>query len=163
MAVLGDHIERPRASDLAGSEYLLVVHGKVAGRPVISLEYEKWVQSLCRRAINEGLVSSAHDCSDGGLAVAVAECCIQGGVGFRSETNFPRRWDAALFGERESRIVVALPESNWDGLTRLAAESGVPVRRLGTTGGDRLRFGPLLDLPVDEAASAWKHGLEKYW
>ena len=163
VAVIGDHIERPRASDLAGSEYLLVVHGKVAGRPVISLEYEKWVQSLCRRAINEGLVSSAHDCSDGGLAVAVAECCIQGGVGFRCETNFPRRWDAALFGERQSRIVVALPEFNWDGLTRLAAESGVPVRWLGTTGGDRLQFGPLLDLPVDEAASAWKHGLEKYW
>ena len=160
VALLGDHINRPRASDLAGSEYLRVIHGKLAGRPVIVAEYERRLQALCRRAIEEGLVASAHDCSDGGLAVALAESCIRGGVGFSSSVNWPSRWDAALFGERQSRIVVSLPQSAWPDLEGLAAKSGIPVRRLGTTGGDRFRLGRLLDLPLADAASAWNHGLE---
>ena len=163
VALLGDHITRPRASDLAGSEYLRVIHGKLAGRPVIVAEYERRLQALCRRAIAEGLLASAHDCSDGGLAVALAESCIRGGVGFSSSVNWPTRWDAALFGERQSRIVVSLPQSAWPDLERLAAEvqltSGIPVRRLGTTGGDRFRLGRLLDLPLADIASAWNHGL----
>ena len=161
VALLGGHIDRPRASDLAGSEYLRVIHDAVAGRPVIGIEYEKRLQALCRRAIGQGLVSSAHDCSDGGLAVALCECCIQGGVGFSSQINWPKRWDVALFGERQSRIVIALSESSWDDLAELAAGSGVGLRRLGTTGGARLRLGQLLDLPMNEVAGAWKHGLEK--
>ena len=59
-----------RARELGGSEYLELIHDKVAGRPHIDLELEKRVQLLCRRAVREGLVESAHDCSDGGLAVA---------------------------------------------------------------------------------------------
>ena len=159
VALLGDHITRPRASDLAGSEYLRVIHGKLAGRPVIVAEYERRLQSMCRRAIAEGLLVSAHDCSDGGLAVALAESCIRGGVGFSGSSDWPRRWDAALFGERQSRIVVSLPQSAWPDLERLAAESGIPVRRLGTTGGGRFRLGRLLDLPLADIASAWNHGL----
>ncbi len=160
VALIGDYINRPRASDLAGSEYLQVIHGKLAGRPVIVAEYERRLQALCRRAIEERLVASAHDCSDGGLAIALAESCIRGGVGFSSSVNWPARWDAALFGERQSRIVVSLPQSAWPDLERLVAESGIPARRLGTTGGDRFRLGRLLDLSLAEVASAWHHGLE---
>ena len=159
VALLGDHITRPRASDLAGSEYLRVIHGMIAGRPVIVAEYERRLQALCRRAIEESLIASAHDCSDGGLAVALAESCIRGGVGFTGSIAWPTRWDAALFGERQSRIIVSLPQSAWPDLERLAAESGIPVRRLGTTGGDRFRLGRLLDLPLADVASAWNHGL----
>ena len=159
VALLGDHIARPRASDLAGSEYLRVIHDRVAGRPVIVAEYERRLQAVCRRAIAEGLVASAHDCSDGGLAVALAESCIRGGVGFSGSIDWPGRWDAALFGERQSRIVVSLPQSAWPGLERMGAEYRIPVRRLGTTGGDRFRLGSLLDLPLVDAASAWNHGL----
>ena len=57
------------------------------------------MQTLCRRAIADGLVASAHDCSDGGLAVAIAESCILGGLGFTADFDFTGRWDAALFGE----------------------------------------------------------------
>jgi phosphoribosylformylglycinamidine synthase len=168
VVLLGGGDWRPRASDLAGSEYLQAVHGRVAGRPTIDLGLEKRVQELCRRAIAEGVVRSAHDCSDGGLAVALAECCIQGGVGFRGQVGLPRRWDVALFGERRSRIVVTLPSGNLPRLRGLAAELGVPALELGVTGGDRLQLGRYagrravgLDLSVEEVKDAWSNGLAR--
>ena len=116
VALLGSEIGRYRAADLAGSEYLDLVHGMVRGRPSIDLRREKQVQELCRSAISAGVVASAHDCSDGGLAVALAESSILGGVGFQGNDLIARlstSWDAALFGERQSRIVVSLAPSQW--------------------------------------------------
>jgi phosphoribosylformylglycinamidine synthase len=159
VALLGRRDFRQRASDLAGSEYLQVIHGLAAGRPFIDLSLERRVQKLCRDAIQNGLINSAHDCSEGGLAVALAECCVPQGVGFTAEPRLPRRWDAAMFGEGQSRIVVALSPERWEELEAMAAVSGVPLLRLGTTGGDRFRWGPLLDLPVGEISDAWRHGL----
>ena len=167
-----------KASDLAGSEYLQLIHGLVAGRPYIRLELEKRVQSLCRRAIGQGLLASAHDCSDGGLATALAECCITGAVpsgsgpantlgglvGFRGGPAFsrlPRRWDAALFGEGQSRIVLSLAPEHWAALGQMATELRVPLMELGETGGGRFQLGPVLDLPVREIAEAWGGGLER--
>ena len=161
VALLGQDAFRPRTPDLAGSEYLQVIQGLVAGRPAIDLSLERRVQELCRWAIREGVAASAHDCSDGGLAVALAECCILGGVGFRGDARVPRRWDAAMFGERQSRIVVSLEPEEWPRLEGMAARSEVPVCRLGTTGGGRFQWGPELDLPLEEAADAWRHGLER--
>ena len=161
VALLGDNRSRARASDLAGSEYMTVVHGTTRGRPAIDLDLEKRVQQLCRKAIAEGLIVSAHDCSDGGLAVALAESCIQGGVGFRGLHELPRRWDAALFGERQSRIVASLDEAMLPDLERLASDYWVPVSRLGTTEGDKFRLGDEIDLPLSEIAQAWRQGLEQ--
>ena len=160
VAVLGMDGWRPRASDLAASEYLSLIHGKVLGRPAIDLVLESKVQQVCRQAIALGVISSAHDCSDGGLAVALAECCIPQGVGLSAQIRLSRRWDAALFGERQSRIVVSLPQEDWDELAALAVENQVPVLRLGVTGGTRLRLGAQLDAPVDEIAAAWRGGLD---
>ena len=159
VALLGRRDFRQRAYDLAGSEYLQVIHGLTAGRPFIDLSLERRVQKLCRDAIQNGLINSAHDCSEGGLAVALAECCVPQGIGFTAEPLLPRRWDAAMFGEGQSRIVVALSPERWQGLEAMAAGLGVPLLRLGTTGGDRFRWGPLLDLPLGEISEAWHHGL----
>ena len=147
------------ASALGGSEYLEVVHGLVAGRPHVDLDAELAVQRACRRAIRAGLIESAHDCSDGGLAVALAECCIAGGVGFRGAGALAGRWDAALFGERQSRIVVSLAPRSLDAFARICREEGAPWTRLGAVGGTRLAASGLLDLPVDEMASAWRDGI----
>ena len=125
---------------LAGSAYLEAEHGAVAGVPSIDLDLEARVQRLCRRAIREGLLESAHDCADGGLAVALAESCIAGGTGFRGAAEVSGRWDAALFGETQSRIVVSLSADSLPAFERLAAEKGVPWARLGSTGGDSLSF-----------------------
>jgi phosphoribosylformylglycinamidine synthase len=161
-----------RASDLAGSEYLNTVHGMVRGRPRINLALERRVQGFCRRLIAEGLAKSAHDCSDGGLAVALAESCILGDgriggggpVGFVASDEFaagiPRRWDVALLGETPSRILVAVKPQALDVVHSLAAESSVPAMTLGITGGERLNIGIALDLPVTNIAETWYGGLE---
>jgi phosphoribosylformylglycinamidine synthase len=146
---------------LAGSEYLQIVHGKVEGRPAIDLDLEMRVQAICRRAIGAEILTSAHDCAEGGLAVALAECSVQGNVGFHGNIALPQRWDAALFGERQSRIVVSLIEKDWPALQRMADESSVPLRRLGTTGGDRLKIARRIDLPLQEIGGAWREGLER--
>ena len=160
-----------RASDLAGSEYLNTIHGLVKGRPRIDLALERRIQALCRSLIADGTVRSAHDCSDGGLAVALAECCILGdgrvggteSVGFIAfdgfTDNIPTRWDAALFGEAASRIVIAMEPERVPGVMEAAAVAQVPAMTLGRTGGPRLRLGDLMDLPVEELAGTWHGGL----
>ena len=161
VAVLGQGNLRPRTSDLAGSEYLVRWQDKLAGRPHIDMDLEKRVQELCRLGIEEGIIASAHDCSEGGLAVALAEGSILGGVGFATEFKLPRRWDGALFGERQSRIVVTLPPEQWDRLQVLAGGRNTPLLRLGTTSGNHFRIANFIDLPVAELSDAWGHGLEK--
>ena len=173
VVLLGSDSWQPRASDLAGSEYLQVVHNLVKGRPVINLGREKRVQELCRRAIVEDVIASAHDCSDGGLSVALAECCLPspsgkgaGGedVGFHGGEAFsrlPKRWDAALFGEGQSRIVVSLRPEQFPMLKRLAAEMSVPVLELGVTGGSRFQLGRYVDLSLEEIRDPWHNGVER--
>ena len=156
---VGEVVGKP--SNLGGSEFLEVVHRKVAGQPTIDLELEMRVQELCRRTIQEGLASSAHDCSDGGLAVALAECCISGALGFRGDLEIKGRWDAALFGEAQSRILVSLPQKNLPELERSAGELGVPLVRLGTVAGSHFTIPDLIDLPLEAISHTWRDGLEK--
>ena len=151
---------------LAGSEYLAHVHGLVAGRPTIDLEAEARLQKLLVSLIGDGLVRSAHDCSDGGLAVALAECCILGGLGFRSDDSAFHQpglgqWHAALFGEAPSRIVLSVSANGVAGVTRLAQEAGVPLLRLGTAEGDQLVLPGLVAEPVTALADAYENGLER--
>ena len=129
---------------------------------MVDLNLESRVQRLCRQAINEGLASSAHDCSDGGLGVALAECCIPRGRGFKSGVMLPSRWDMTLFGEGQSRIVVSLPPDQWPRLQETAAAAEVPVLELGTTGGNRFQWGTQLDLPLSDIEDEWRHGLERF-
>ena len=160
VGLLGADTNKVAASDLAGSEYLHRVHGRVEGSPSIDIDLEKRVQQVCRDGIEGGLIASAHDCSEGGLAVALAECSIQGGVGFTGQFPIDSRWDVTLFGERQSRIVVGLPEGSWDALENLASGLDVPIVKLGTTGGDRFKIEGQVDLPVSQIADVWNKGLE---
>ena len=161
VVVLGASEVRGRVGDLSGSEYLELFHNLVAGRPAIDLALEARVQALCRRAIRKGLLSSAHDCSDGGLAVALAEACIAGGVGFRGSFRIRGRWDAALFGEAQSRIVLSLPPEGLARLQGLAAEMEVPVAVLGSVEGKGFQVDGVVDLPLWEMDYAWRNGLEE--
>ena len=160
VVLIGRGEVRGRTDDLSGSEYLELLHGKVSGRPRIDLDLERRVQALCRRAIREEVVTHAHDCSDGGLAVALAEACIAGGVGFQGDFDLKGRWDAALFGEAQSRIVVSVETDQLDALRRLAEEESVSLTVLGTMGGKRFRLEGLVDLSVSEMDHAWRYGLE---
>ncbi len=155
--------------EVGGSEYLAAEFGKEAGRPpALDLAKEKAVQETVRRAIREGLLSSAHDCSDGGLAVALAECCMMQDapagapakhLGAAVRIPFPTRKDFVLFGEDASRIVVSLPNANARRFLELAQECGASVIRLGVVGGDRLEIQGALSVPVEELATAWRDGI----
>jgi phosphoribosylformylglycinamidine synthase subunit PurL len=148
---------------LGGSEYLKWVHGLTRGTPPwIDLKMEQSVQNCCREAIEEQLLCSAHDVSDGGLAVTLAECCIGGPekpLGVRIERREMIRGDALLFSESQSRIVVSLKEDNIGRLNDLAARHGVPAQVIGIVGGTRFVIQPLLQLPVEELKTIWSTGL----
>ena len=119
---------------LGGSEYLAAIHGTVAGQPPqVDLRLEQRVQVACRHGIRQGWVQSAHDCAEGGLAIALAEACIQGNLGaeIRLQTqpagNSDRRWDEVLFGESGARILVSIhPQEQ-------AAWEDYLTQHLGTT------------------------------
>ncbi|MGE5305178.1 MAG: phosphoribosylformylglycinamidine synthase subunit PurL [Alphaproteobacteria bacterium] len=149
--------------ELGGSEYLKIVHGIVKGTPPwIDLALEHAVQSCCIEAIEQQIIHSAHDTSEGGLAVALAECCIGGPdkpLGARIESREMIRADALLFSESQSRIVVSIAEKDVPQLQEIAARYNVPMQVIGSVGGTRLVIQPLLQLPVDELRNIWSSGL----
>ena len=160
VVLLGAAEVRGRPRDLAGSEYLELVHGGVLGRPTIDLELERRVQGLCRRSVAEGIATSAHDCSDGGLLVALAEACISGGMGLRASFPVRGRWDGALFGEAQSRVILSLPPVRFNDLAKMAEEAGVPVVSLGAIQSSRrLNLDGFLDLGLEELDEAWRYTL----
>ena len=144
-----------------GSEYLDLIHGIIAGAISIDLDLEKRVQQCCLDAIRQGTIRSAHDCSDGGLAVTLAEGCIAGGIGMRGGWEMTGRTDSELFGEEQSRVVVSVEPARLGELRDLAANHHVPLRELGAVGGDRFFIKNVIDLPLNEVTSAWKNSLGK--
>lgn len=146
---------------LGGSEYLALIHGRVAGRPSLDIELEKRVQACCLEAVRQGVAKSAHDCSEGGLAVALAECCIRGKRGFHGTyTKVNGRKDTMLFGESQSRIVVSVAPKDRAKLDKLCQKHGVSLTRMGKVGGQRFVMPGYIDLPVDQIEQAWRGGLK---
>ena len=142
--------------EIGGSEYLKVIHGLVVGRPpVVDLELERRVQSFCQRAANDDLVRSAHDCSDGGLAVALAESCLIGGIGATVEYDLGNRPEYGLFGEGHSRIIVSAQRLHEDRLRSLALKMDVELTRIGSVGGAFLRVTDQLDVSLALLREAW--------
>jgi phosphoribosylformylglycinamidine synthase II len=148
--------------DLGGSEMLKVVHGRVAGRPPrLDLEAEKRLHALLAEGAARGVLLSAHDLSDGGLGVALAECCFAGeerGRGARLDPGpTSLREDVLLFSETPSRAIVTTRDDLR--MAELARRHGVRWARLGTVGGDRLVLSSggssLIDVAVADLHSAW--------
>ncbi|MCD6358462.1 MAG: phosphoribosylformylglycinamidine synthase subunit PurL, partial [Dehalococcoidia bacterium] len=163
--LLGGDDDIDASSALAGSEYVEMVHEKVAGRPSISITTEKKVQKCCLRMVRKGVLKSAHDCSDGGLAVALAESCIIGDIGFKGEGwYFPRsisgRLDVALFGEAQSRIVVSVAPNKVGLLEEIAARSPVKLQKLGVVGGRSLTIKDYINASLGDLRRSWCDGLE---
>ena len=133
---------------LGASAYLATIEGREDGAPPpVDLAEEKRHGDFVRSLIRDGVVDTCHDLSDGGLAVALAEICMASKLGARVETgDGPAH--AILFGEDQARYVVAISETDVKALETAAAQAGVPVRRLGIAGGDRLAIASRLDLTV---------------
>ena len=162
--------------ELGGSEYLKHVHGVVRGRPpVLNLAAERALQALLADLADERLVRSAQDCSDGGLAVALAECTF-GTSGIGAEISLEGisiardsvvNDAAVLFGESASRVVLSAAQSRVTEVLQRAAAAGVPARVIGETGGNRIRASVagrlVLDVSVDEAERAWSGAIGTYF
>ncbi|HIF72810.1 MAG TPA: phosphoribosylformylglycinamidine synthase subunit PurL [Dehalococcoidia bacterium] len=146
---------------LAGSEYLDLVHGKVEGQPRIDLDLEIRTQAMCREAIANDLVASGHDVSDGGVACAIAESAIIGGIGAVITEAPGDRWDAAMFGETQSRIVLSVTSENLSAVEALAAAQNIPMVVVGTVGGDSVLFGDDVAVSLDDVGDAWKNGFNR--
>ncbi|HZG38612.1 MAG TPA: AIR synthase related protein, partial [Nodosilinea sp.] len=130
---------------LGGSEYLAAIHGAATGHPpVIDMALEKQVQAACRHGIAQGWVRSAHDCAEGGLAVALAESCISSGHGAAIQlplaaNQTAQRWDRLLFGEGGARILVSVSreqQAPWEAY--LNDQLAGAWQQLGTVQGDAL-------------------------
>jgi phosphoribosylformylglycinamidine synthase II len=156
--------------ELGGSEYLKVVHGLEAGAPpAIDLELEKRTQDFLLEAIEAGLLRSAHDLSEGGLAVALAECAFHSGrkLGCTVALDRPLRADALLFGESQSRAVVTCRKADAAALLALASRSGVPAKAVGRVGGHAIAVWnqglEILSVPVEQAFRVWKDSLPAFF
>jgi phosphoribosylformylglycinamidine synthase II len=151
--------------ELGGSEYLALAHGLVRGTPPwIDLEVERQLQLVCSRAIGDGLLRSAHDVAEGGLAVALAECCVSGPgapLGAVVDLEGAIRPDALLFGESQSRVLISLRRRHLGRMRELAAAADVPLSILGEVRGRRLVVQPLVDLDLDEIRHTWSSALPR--
>ena len=138
--------------EFSGSAWANVVHGHLGGRPpALDLAAERALATLLAALGKEGLVSSAHDLADGGLAQTLTEAALRHGVGAR--LRLPGDPFTALFSESTARVVVTTADPG--GVKTTARWAGVPVTELGTTGGDALVLDGVLDLPLAELRAAW--------
>ena len=145
--------------ELGGSEYLKVVHNKVAGdAPMIDLAVEKKLQDTLLGLIKNNLIKSAHDISEGGIACALAECCIineENMIG--AEVNIPitSREDFALFSESQSRIIISIDENEKDKFETEINKTGVTFKLMGKTGGTELIINDLLKIDLVKLADSY--------
>ncbi|GED30360.1 phosphoribosylformylglycinamidine synthase subunit PurL [Brevibacillus centrosporus] len=151
-------------AELGGSEYQKLATGAISGRPPqIDLAKEAAVQKATLAAIRQGLVKSAHDLSEGGLGVALAESCFGEGFGAKVSLESELRPDVLLFSESQSRILLSTSEGKAQALLALAAQHGVPAKQIGTTGGDKLVINvngtEAVNASIQEVKAAWKDAI----
>jgi phosphoribosylformylglycinamidine synthase subunit PurL len=159
-------------AELGGSEYLKVMHGQVCGvPPALDLAREAALQRLLVDSAAAGVLHSAHDCAEGGFAMALAECCFDSTVGVSVDIPAVDGADAgfadiaALFAESASRVLVSTSADGATDLLARASAAGVPAAQIGVVGGDRIRITvagrPVLDEPLADAERIWSSNLER--
>ncbi len=141
---------------LGASEFLAVEHGLEVGRPaLLDVEQELSVQRAVRSLVRQGLLQSAHDCSEGGLITTIAESCIAGRLGAELQPAGAVTAEY-LFGEAPSRVVVSIASEHLAAVRQQLETAGVPFIDLGEVGGDRLIVRGALDVPVDDLEATWQ-------
>ena len=141
------------AAEFGGSAWAQVAHGHCGGRPPeVDLAAERALADVLTGAAADGLLEAAHDLSEGGLAIALAECCLDQGVG--CQVTLPGDLFTQLFSESAARAVAAVRPGCERAFAALAGRHGVPVTGLGLAGGDSLVVRGSFDIPVDELAAA---------
>jgi phosphoribosylformylglycinamidine synthase subunit PurL len=156
-------------NELGASHYLKIVHGRKEGPPPrLDFTREKALQAALRALIKIGLVESAHDCSEGGLAIALVESCLSGPEPHGAEVDFGEtglRADVLIFNETQSRIIISVKKQNASAALALLEWRGVPARRLGIVNKpDSLRIsadGKTFGWSLTDLDAAWSQTIEK--
>ncbi len=150
-------------NELGASEYLHALFNQTKGAvPAIDLDYEKELQSALLATIQKGLVKSAHDCSEGGLAVAITECCIsdrENMFGASINISDELRSDCLLFGETQSRVILSCDSKNENELIAVFKKQNVSCQTIGTTGGNRLTINDMISVDLKDLAEAFYNAL----
>jgi phosphoribosylformylglycinamidine (FGAM) synthase-like enzyme len=151
--------------ELGASEYLHTIYNETRGPvPELDLQFEKTLQQAVLAAIRSGWVNSAHDVSDGGLAVALAEGCIshrEDQIGATIKIADKLRADCLLFGETQSRIIISCSPDKVSFFRELCSRLSLPWAEIGRVGGDRLKINDLIDLPLAELSETWYNALPR--
>jgi phosphoribosylformylglycinamidine synthase len=149
--------------EFGGSEYLKQIHGRVCGTPPsLDLDKELKLITALLKASEEGIIKSAHDISEGGLALAISECCFTPSGLKGVEIKIPRliRDDALLFSESQARAIISLDEHNITKIKNLTETYDVPMEIIGRVSGARLFIEGLINIPISKAYSKWALGFE---
>jgi len=148
--------------ELGGSEFAEAVLGKVSGHPpVLDLGREAALHRVLIEGARTELVASAHDCSEGGIAVALAEAALAGDMGFAVTLPGDEPWYVSMFSESASRAIVSVTHDAAERLEALATSHHVPFSRIGETGGPRMVFDALFEISVEEARAAHEDAIPK--
>ncbi len=157
---------------LGGSEYLYQVHKLKKGNPQINMKMEKDLHEACLEMIQSGIIHSAHDCSEGGLATCLTESCVSNAGSMKGAVieldglkKNDIRLDDVLFGEAPSRIVVSLKPDNLKKLEEIANKHSVPCYKLGKVGGKELivkyNESEVINLPAAKLSDVWRNAIPK--
>lgn len=151
-------------AEIGGSEFQAVIHGRIEGRPpACDLEAERKLQQALLKAIQNGWISSAHDVSEGGLAVCLAESCFGKQLGIEANFQTELRPDFALFSESQSRVVISAKPEHAEKLAAWFAEQGVPCQELGLVKGETVNIKvngqQAVNVPVAELNKIWKDAI----
>ena len=160
-------------NELGGSEYLKTMHGLICGEaPSLDLAREGALQRVLVEGAADGIIRSAHDCAEGGLAVTIAECCFDSSLGVEVDVTSVGSLEAwrnvaTLFGESASRAVVSVSPEHEARLLAMAKAVNLPAARIGVVGGDRIRVsidgGQILDESLAAAELIWSTAIENYF
>ncbi len=160
IALLGEN-----RGKIGGSEYLKIQYGRVAGdSPNLDLDFEKRLQSACIEAIQAGIIHSAHDVSEGGIAVAIAESCFlnpKTSFGCQINLKFEHRKDFELFGEDQSRILLSLSAENLEKLQEICRTYNIPVQPIGRVCGFMLIINDVINLSVSELEAIYRKSIRQ--
>jgi phosphoribosylformylglycinamidine synthase len=154
---------------LGGSEYLKILHNKERGKPPeLVLDVESRLHEMCLETIRQGLVKSAHDCSEGGLAIAIAESAVSGPVTFGAEISLESsiRKDALLFGESQSRIILSANKKHIEKIIGIAEKNDVPATIIGKVIKNSIKVNinsrSVIDLSCGKIKEVWKDTIKGY-
>ncbi len=150
---------------IGGSSYLKLIHDKVTGdAPDIDPEFEKKLYSSALEIIRSKLANSAHDISDGGLAIALTECCIMNrnnNIGCDIQYSYINRKDLSLFNESQSRIILSLNPVNENKCEEICQKYGVGFNVIGKVSGQCIKINSEINLNLEEASDAYYNSISK--